>query len=573
MLNRLSVKKRMFLVIFLIILLFALMTYFAVSTANKVKSEGLKETATIMLAGQKAKLQVATHTAALTLSKAITGLDEKQQIETIRKLIDEIRFEDDSSGYYFVYNKTTNVALPPGKDKQGKDLGGAKDKDGVYYVRELMKAALNGGGFVHYIFPKPPTKENKPKLGYSEMIPGTDLWIGTGVYIDNIDTTVANMQDEMNSHLRKSLFAMGATSGVVFLIIISIILLIAYGIVQRLNHVVINLSDIAEGEGDLTKRIQILTNDEIGELGNKFNLFIEKLHGIISGVISNSSQVESASNSLTRVAAEMSDNAQTSAERSNAVAGAAEEMNANLASVAAAMEQSTTNTAMVASAAEEMTATIHEIAQNAQQAHAISEEAVSKAGQTSQKMADLGQAALAINNVTETITEISEQTNLLALNATIEAARAGEAGKGFAVVANEIKELAKQTAAATLDIRLQIEGVQATTDQSVHEIHEITDVINRVNEIVATIASSVDEQSTATREIAENIEQASLGLKEVNENISNTTVVASSITTDMVEVNTTSNMISESSSSLSQNAEELLEMSRQLNQLVSVFKV
>ncbi len=563
----------MFLVISLIILLFALMVWFAVSSANKVKTQGLDETSAIMLEGQKVKLQVATHTAAVTLGHAIEGMDENEQIDTIRKLIDDIRFEDDKSGYYFVYNKTVCVALPPAKAKQGQDLGGAKDKDGVYFVRELMQAAQKGGSFVHYIFPKPPSNDDKPKLGYAEMIPGTQMWIGTGVYIDNIDTTVAAIRGDMNSQVRKDLLTMGTSAGLIFLVIISIILMIAYGIVNRLNTVVENLTDIAEGEGDLTKRLQIPADDEIGEVGKKFNLFVEKLHGIITGVINNSAQIENASHTLNGVASEMSENAQKSWERSAAVSGAAEEMNANLANVAAAMEESTTNTAMVAGAAEEMTATINEIAQNAQQAHSISEEAVSKAGETSKKMADLGQAALAINNVTETITEISEQTNLLALNATIEAARAGEAGKGFAVVANEIKELAKQTAAATLDIRLQIEGVQSTTDQSVQEIHEITDVINRVNEIVATIASSVDEQSTATREIAENIEQAGLGLKEVNENISNTTVVADSITTDMADVNSTSSVISESSSGLSRNVEELLEMSRRLNQLVSVFKV
>jgi len=108
-------------------------------------------------------------------------------------------------------------------------------------------------------------------------------------------------------------------------------------------------------------------------------------------------------------------------------------------------------------------------------------------------------SAHAISKVTETITEISEQTNLLALNATIEAARAGEAGKGFAVVANEIKELAKQTNEATLDIKTKIEDVQVATDNTVADIEEISKVINNVNEIVVTITMAVGEQSKATK--------------------------------------------------------------------------
>lgn len=115
------------------------------------------------------------------------------------------------------------------------------------------------------------------------------------------------------------------------------------------------------------------------------------------------------------------------------------------------------NTHIVASGAEEMSATISEISRNAEMGRVISENAAHRSPQASEEISLLSQASQEIGKVTETITEISEQTNLLALNATIEAARAGGAGKGFAVVANEIKELSKQTAIATQDIKIQIE--------------------------------------------------------------------------------------------------------------------
>ncbi len=266
-------------------------------------------------------------------------------------------------------------------------------------------------------------------------------------------------------------------------------------------------------------------------------------------------------------------NAEQTSGRSNTVATAAEEMSANMNSVSAAMEESSTNTNMVASAAEEMTATINEIAENAEKARGISDQAVVQTKEASRQMSVLGQAAQAIGKVTETITEISEQTNLLALNATIEAARAGEAGKGFAVVANEIKELAKQTSGATLDIKRQIEGIQNSTGTTVDAIEKIGQVIFSVNEVVATIATAIEEQSVSTREIADNIAQASSGINEVNENVVESSVVAGDITKAIVEINHDSGELTESSSQVSLSAEELSNLAEQLNEMVRRFKV
>lgn len=352
-----------------------------------------------------------------------------------------------------------------------------------------------------------------------------------------------------------------------------VILAAANAIVRPVNKAVASLKDIAQGEGDLTMRLVVASRDEVGELAQWFNTFIEKLQKIIGRISDNTSQVNLSIKELSGIAAALSNNAADTSSRANNVAAAAEEMSTNLNSVAAAMEQSTTNTTMVASAAEEMTATINQIAQHAGQARDISQKAVQQASSTSGKMAELGQAAQAISKVTETITEISEQTNLLALNATIEAARAGDAGKGFAVVANEIKELAKQTAAATMDIKNQIEGVQGTTRSTVEEIKQITAIINSVNEIVATISTAVGEQSAATGEIAINIAQASQGLGEVNENISQTSVVAGTITKDIAGVNAASNEISSSSGQVKGSADKLQKLTNELSDIVHTFKI
>ncbi|MCP4118970.1 MAG: methyl-accepting chemotaxis protein [Desulfobacteraceae bacterium] len=352
-----------------------------------------------------------------------------------------------------------------------------------------------------------------------------------------------------------------------------LVFFMARAMVNPLNAAVKGLKDIAEGEGDLTMRLGVTSRDEIGELASWFNTFLEKLQAIIRQIKDNAVHVEESSTGLSAIAVQLSSGAGNTATRANAVAAATEEMSASVATVAAAMEQSSTNTAMVASAAEEMNATITEISKNAEQARAITVEAVERSRGASDRMSELGRAALAIGKVTETITDISEQTNLLALNATIEAARAGEAGKGFAVVANEIKALAMQTAEATLDIRTQIEGVQNSTTISGSEIREISDVIDKVNEIVATIAAAVGEQSSVTNEIADNIGQVSQGVQEVNQNVAQCSQVADEISSDITQVDSQAEEISSGSGQVKLSAEGLSAMSMELTKLVGRFKV
>ena len=573
MLNRFSVKGRMYLIIVSILVLFLMMIFFAVQNGNKVRDLGLEEVTSVMLADQKAKLQVASHTAALAVGHAIEGVaDKDEKVEIIRTLIDDIRFEEDKSGYFFVYEDTTCVALPPKKSLHGKDLKDVKDGNGKFLVRELRDVAKGGGGFFTYTWDKPGAGDT-PKLGYAEMIPGTQMWIGTGVYLDNIDAYKAQMNENIHSQVSKNLTTMLITAGVVFVGIITLCLIIVFGLVNALKMMINNFRDIAEGEGDLTKRIEIKSKDEIAELASWFNTFIDKLQGIISSIAGNTESLSNEAVTLSSVANDLSNSSEDTSQRSDTVATAAEEMSSNLNNVAAAMEESTTNTSMVASAAEEMTATINEIAVNSSQAHDISEKAVVQAETTSERMAKLGSSANAISKVTETITEISEQTNLLALNATIEAARAGEAGKGFAVVANEIKELAKQTAEATLDIKTKIEDVQETTENTVADIEQITTVINSVNEIVATITTAVGEQSKATEEIAMNINQAADGLGEVNENVSQISVVASTITSEIAMVNSATGEVSNSSSQVEVSSTDLQTLAGELKSLVNMFKI
>jgi methyl-accepting chemotaxis protein len=333
------------------------------------------------------------------------------------------------------------------------------------------------------------------------------------------------------------------------------------------------LVDMSEGEGDLTKRLDDSTKDELAEISKYFNLFIEKLHGIIKMVISDVNELTSSSQDLAASSNQISSAARDGADRSNSVAVATEEMSTNIQSVAAAMEQSSNNVNIVATATEEMTATVREIAKNAEDARLTSESAVKQSHLTSEKMVVLGESARKVGMVTEVITEISEQTNLLALNATIEAARAGDAGKGFAVVANEIKELARQTASATVDIKNQISEMQVTTSATIKDIETISKVIEDINSVINGIATAVEEQSTASSEIASNISQASHGINEVNENVAQSTVVIADITRDIAGINEQVNHVGDASNQILASAQGLSALALRVKNLMDKFKV
>ncbi len=325
--------------------------------------------------------------------------------------------------------------------------------------------------------------------------------------------------------------------------------------------------------GDLTCKLDVDQKDEIGVMAKSMNGTLGQLRSMIGEIITGINTLSTSSADLAAVSRQLSSSALETAQKSGTVATAAEEMSSNIHSVSAAMEQSSSNVGLVATATEEMTATVNEISHSAEKAREVSEKAVKQSQATSEKITALGESARKVGKVTETITEISEQTNLLALNATIEAARAGEAGKGFAVVANEIKELARQTAAATVDIKSQINDMQATTNSTIGDIENISAVIAEINSVIGGIATAVVEQSAATNEIAGNISQAAQGIVEVNENVAQSTIVIAEITKNIAEINQEANQVGASSNQVQSSAQGLSELAGQLQELMKKFKV
>ncbi len=549
--------------------------FIALSALSQRGEESIKDFRQMVMAEKTEKVKNLVELVHASIDSVYreTDLSEQERKSKALAIVKAMRY--DGKNYLWINDTHPTMVMHPMKSAlDGEDLSGFKDPNGKYLFNAFVQVCrADGEGLVDYFWPKPGSDEPVAKISYVKLFRPWGWIIGTGIYIDDVDHLVtaeaAKVEDavasQRNSIILVCLLVLGLTSAV--------ITWVAKRVTVNIRSASDMLKDVAEGEGDLTRRLEVKSKDEIGELARRFNTFIGNLQEIVRQIVENTGKLSQSVTSMAGISEQMNHGAEQTSGKANGVATAAEEMNSNMASVAGTMEQAANNINMIATAVEEMTATISEIARNSEKGNTIAGQAVTQAGVVSKKMAELGKSAQEIGKVTESITEISEQTNLLALNATIEAARAGEAGKGFAVVANEIKELAKQTAIATEEIKSQISGIQGTTKDAVSEIAEVATVINDVSEIVSTIAASVEEQSVTTREISGNVSQVSVGAQEVNQNVSQSSNVSSEIAENIAEVNQSADDISNSSGQVRLSAEHMAELVSDLNELVSRFKV
>jgi len=412
------------------------------------------------------------------------------------------------------------------------------------------------------------------EIFYKAPVLSSDMQIGSVILSMTLETRDAALS--FSFRILMILTVVGLSALVVVIIMLA----------KRITEPIKKITEIARdiSEGDLSREVDYIGKDEIGQLADSFRDLIDyirgisnaadalssgnltrnieersdadvlslsfknlskNLHEIFSNLTVYSDDLDKASVNLDTASQEMSSEASTLSDKSGVVATATEDMSDSI------------NT--ISGNAEEMTATVQEIAQNAERARLTTTEAVKNTQEISQVMEILNSSAEEISNVIQVIFDIADQTKLLALNATIEAARAGEAGKGFAVVANEVKELAAQTNTATDEIRTKITAMQDSTKQVAEKAEQINKITSDVNEIVVSIATAVEEQSVTTKDIASNIGQTAQASQGISE--------------DMAAFSGSSSIVKEVSINVNTNASGLLKISNGLKSIVDGFSL
>jgi methyl-accepting chemotaxis protein len=460
---------------------------------------------------------------------------------------------DNGSGYLFGSTMDGITVLSPdpktiGQNRldvitNGRGIG-REWRDGI---------AAKGEHTLVYEFVKPGQAQALRKVAYSAAIPGWNMYVGTGTYLDDLDAKMKPIAWVLGL----AILGIAVISG-------SIAWMIGRSISKPLGLLGDRMRALADGklDGEIPGAGR---GDEVGAMAATVQIFKDnavRIRGLEqaeaqtqaataaerrAAMESIASDFERSVTGIVRSVSTAAAGMQTTAQSMTATASDA---SARAATVSAASESSSNNVGTVAAAAEELSSSVGEISRQVARSSEIASKAVGDAERTNATVGALSTGAEKIGEVVKLIHSIAAQTNLLALNATIEAARAGESGRGFAVVASEVK--------ATEEISAQVAAMQASTSEAVISIGGITETIAQMSEITVSISTSIDQQGDATREIARNIQSVAAGSSEINANIGGVTTAAAATGKAASEVLTNARELDNQSGMLRSAVDEFL---------------
>lgn len=483
---------------------------------QKLASEEVEQTRDLLLDERKTSLKHYMEIAQASIqpiydaSKYGDSNARDQAVKILRTL------SFDKQNYFYGYDSSSVRVFSANLNTDiGKSFVDSKDADGVYVIRGLVEAARTGTHFFRYHWQTPSSPKPTPKLGYTVYLEKWDLIVGTQVNLDDLEVQVQAIASERYERIGQYIAYILFLAVCVLLFVALIGIWLGNSIVKPVLAIKKNLDDIAAGDGDLTHRLPVSSNDELGDLAHSFNLFVEKIHSLVR-------QIAEMTGQLTALVEEMSAQAQRSEQ---------------------AMDRQRQETDHVATAIHEMSTAAHQVSVSAQGAsHAARETSdvggqardvvnksiesihslIEEIGQSSSSLDSLNKDVQLIAGVVDVIRSIAEQTNLLALNAAIEAARAGDAGRGFAVVADEVRALASRTQKSTQEIHGMIsllqkgtQGAMLTMGRSSEtgrttgelanragmSLDAISQLIDTINDMNAQIASASEEQNAVAEEV------------------------------------------------------------------------
>ncbi len=436
---------------------------------------------------------------------------------------------DNGAGYLFGTTFDGITVLSPDPAQIGTNRMDVA-VNGRMISHELLDGVkAKGEVLLTYEYVKPGAKQPSRKIGYAVAVPGFNMFIGSGAYLDDLD-----------AKLKPIIWALGLAIVIIGAIAGGIAWLIGRSISRPLGQLGDRMRALADGtlEGEIPG---IGRGDEVGAMAATVQIFKDnalRIRGLEqievqtqqraaaerrAAMESIASDFERSVNGIVRSVSTAAAGMQTTAQSMTATASDA---SARAATVGAASQSASNNVGTVAAAAEELSGSVAEISRQVTRSSEIASKAVGDAERTNATVGALSTGAEKIGEVVKLIHSIAAQTNLLALNATIEAARAGESGRGFAVVASEVKALANQTAKATEEISAQVAAMQASTSDAVLSIGGITETIAQMSEITISISTAIEQQGDATREIARNIQSVAAGSSEISAHIGGVTTAA-----------------------------------------------